>query len=203
LVVVFEEMGRSLLCAPDFSSVALAANLLPVSADVSAQKDYLPPIADGTKIATVAFAESSGRWDKNGITLAAQRDAGEWTLTGEKMYVLDGCTADLVLVAARTTAGISVFAVDKGATGLVATGLATMDQTRKQARLTFDATPARLIGIEDEGWEAISKTLDLAVVALAAEEVGGGAKGTRDVRRVREKSGSIRPPDRKLSSHQT
>jgi alkylation response protein AidB-like acyl-CoA dehydrogenase len=81
-----------------------------------------------------------------------------------------------VLVAARTPAGVSVFAVDKGAAGYTATGLSTMDQTRKQAKLTFESTPARLVGTDGGGWASISKMLDLAAVALAAEQVGGAQK---------------------------
>jgi alkylation response protein AidB-like acyl-CoA dehydrogenase len=173
LIVVLEEMGRALLCAPYFSTVALAANLLLASGDGAAKKDYLPGIADGSKIATVALAEASGRWDEAGVTLEATGSGNSWTLSGEKLYVLDGHTADLVLVAARTAAGVSVFAVDKGANGFVAEALSTMDQTRKQARLTFSSTPARLVGTDGAGWAAISKMLDLAAVALAAEQVGG------------------------------
>ena len=176
LIVVLEEMGRALLCAPYFSSVALAANLLLVSGDDGAKKDYLPGIAIGTTVAAVALAESSGRWDEEGVTLEAAKSGDAWTLTGEKLYVLDGHTADLILVVARTPAGVSVFAVDKGASGLTATALSTMDQTRKQARLTFESTPARLVGTDGAGWAAVSKMLDLAAVALAAEQVGGAQK---------------------------
>jgi alkylation response protein AidB-like acyl-CoA dehydrogenase len=176
LIVVLEEMGRALLCAPYFSSVALAANLLLVSGDEAAKKRYLPGIASGTTIATVALAEASGRWDEAGVTLAAEAPQGAWLLTGEKLYVLDGQRADLILVAARTAAGVSVFAVDKGASGLTATPLSTMDQTRKQARLAFESTPARLVGTDGAGWPAMSKMLDLAAVALAAEQVGGAQK---------------------------
>jgi alkylation response protein AidB-like acyl-CoA dehydrogenase len=176
LILVLEEMGRALLCAPYFSSVALAANLLLVSGDEAAKKEYLPGIASGATIATVALAEASGRWDEPGVTIGATRAGDNWTISGEKLYVLDGHTADLILVAARTGAGVSVFAVDKDASGLTATPLSTMDQTRKQARLSFESTPARLVGEDGAGWAAISKMLDLAAVALAAEQVGGAQK---------------------------
>ena len=176
LVVVLEEMGRSLLCAPYFASVALGANLLLSAGDEAAKKDYLPGIAAGTTIATVALAEASGRWDEEGVTLEASGSGSDWTLSGEKLYVLDGHTADLVLVAARTPAGVSVFAVEKGANGFTAEALSTMDQTRKQAKLIFAQTSARLVGGDGQGWAAISKTLDLAAVALAAEQVGGAQK---------------------------
>ncbi|MCL2584081.1 MAG: acyl-CoA/acyl-ACP dehydrogenase [Streptosporangiales bacterium] len=173
LLVVLEEMGRALLCAPYFSTVALAANLLLALGDQTAAADYLPRIADGSLTATVALAEAAGRWDEEGITLAASRAGDDWTLSGEKTYVLDGHTAGLILVAARTAGGVSVFAVDPAAAGLAATPLKVMDTTRKQAKLAFDGVRARLIGADGAAWPAISRTLDLAAVALAAEQAGG------------------------------
>jgi alkylation response protein AidB-like acyl-CoA dehydrogenase len=173
LIVVLEEMGRALLCAPYFSTVALAANLLLASGDDAAKAEYLPGLAAGTSIGTVALAEASGRWDEAGVNLSATGSGDSWSLTGEKRYVLDGHIADLILVAARTAAGVSVFAVAGDADGLRREALQTMDQTRKQARLSFDNAPARLVGAEGAGWAAVAKMLDLAAVALAAEQVGG------------------------------
>jgi alkylation response protein AidB-like acyl-CoA dehydrogenase len=79
-------------------------------------------------------------------------------------------------VAARTGAGISLFIVDGNASGLTRTPLSTMDQTRKQARLEFSGVPARLLGGDGNGWDTLSRVLDLAAVALAAEQVGGAQK---------------------------
>ena len=173
LIVVLEEMGRRLLCAPYFSTVVLAANTLIHSGDDTAKAKYLPGIASGETIATLAFTEANGKWDESGITMEATGSGDSWTLSGEKMYVLDGHTADLVLVAARTGSGVSLFAVDGDAAGLTRTALSTMDQTRKQARLTFAGVPAELIGTEGGGWDVLSTVLDLAAVGLAAEQVGG------------------------------
>jgi len=173
LIVVLEEMGRRLLCAPYFSTVVLAANTLLHSGDEAAKAKYLPGIASGETIATLAFTEANGKWDESGITLEATGSGDSWTLTGEKMYVLDGHTAGLVLVAAKTAKGTSLFAVDGAAAGLTRTALSTMDQTRKQARLEFAGVPAELIGTEGEGWTVLSRVLDLAAVGLAAEQVGG------------------------------
>jgi alkylation response protein AidB-like acyl-CoA dehydrogenase len=173
LIVVLEEMGRSLLCAPYFSTVVLAANTLIHSGDDAAKGDLLPGIASGETIATLAFTEPNGRWDEAGIEMTATQAGDGWTLDGTKMFVLDGHTADLVLVAARTPGGVSLFSVDGDAAGLTRTPLATMDQTRKQAKLEFAGTPARLIGAEGEGWAVLERVLDLAAVALAAEQVGG------------------------------
>jgi alkylation response protein AidB-like acyl-CoA dehydrogenase len=176
LGIVLEEMGRSLLCAPFFSTVVLAANTLLHSGDDAAKKDFLPGIASGETIATVAFTEPSGKWDESGIEMEATASGDGWTMSGTKMFVLDGHTAGLVLVAARTPQGVSLFAVEGDAAGLTRTPLSTMDQTRKQARLEFDGTPARLVGTDGDGWNVLSKVLDLVAIGLAAEQVGGAQK---------------------------
>jgi alkylation response protein AidB-like acyl-CoA dehydrogenase len=176
LVVVLEEMGRALLCAPYFSTVALAANTILHSGDDAAKKELLPGIASGETIATLAFTEDNGRWDAEGITMAASKAGDGYTLDGHKMFVIDGHNANLVLVAAKTGQGISLFSVEGDASGLTRTPLTTMDQTRKQARLEFAGVPAKLIGTEGKGWDTLSRVLDLAAVALAAEQVGGAQK---------------------------
>ncbi len=105
LLVVLEEMGAALLCAPFFSSVALAANALLTSGDDEAKKSYLPGIASGETIATLAITEDNGKWDFSGIECKAERKGDGWVLSGHKMFVLDGHVANLIVVAARTAAG--------------------------------------------------------------------------------------------------
>jgi len=173
LLVVLEEMGAALLCAPFFSSVALAANALLTSGDDEAKKSYLPGIASGETIATLAITEDNGKWDFSGIECKAAQLGDGWVLNGHKMFVLDGHVANLVVVAARSAKGVSLFAVQGDAPGLTRAALPTMDQTRKQARLEFSDTPAVLIGADGDAEPGLSKTLDLAAVALAAEQVGG------------------------------
>jgi alkylation response protein AidB-like acyl-CoA dehydrogenase len=173
LLVVLEEMGAALLCAPFFSSVVLAANALLTSGDDEAKKSYLPGIASGETIATLAITEDNGKWDFGGIECKAEKLGDGWVLDGHKMFVLDGHVANLIIVAARSSAGVSLFAVPGDAAGLTRTPLPTMDQTRKQARLEFSGTPATLIGTDGGAEPGLTKTLDLAAVALAAEQVGG------------------------------
>jgi alkylation response protein AidB-like acyl-CoA dehydrogenase len=173
LIVVLEEMGRSLVCAPYFSSVVLAANAVMQSGDDAAKAAILPGIASGETIATVAFTEPNGRWDESGIEATATNAAGTWKINGTKSYVIDGHTANCIIVAARTAAGVSLFAVDGDASGLTRTALATMDQTRKQAKLEFADVEGTLVGADGAGWEILSTMLDLAAVGLAAEQVGG------------------------------
>ncbi|MEY2569213.1 MAG: hypothetical protein QOE35_3742 [Actinomycetota bacterium] len=176
LIVVLEEMGRSLLPAPYFSTVALAANAILASGDDSAKKELLPGIAAGETIATLAFTEENGRWDEEGIQMEATKSGDGYALTGTKMFVIDGHNASLLIVVARSGGGLSLFAVDGDASGITRTPLQTMDQTRKQAKVEFNNTPARLIGTEGQAGTALAKTLDLAAVALAAEQVGGAQK---------------------------
>ena len=82
---MLEEMGRALLPAPYFSTVALAANALLASGDTAAQAEYLPGIASGETIATLAYTEDSGRWDLDGITFEASPSGDDWTLSGTKI----------------------------------------------------------------------------------------------------------------------
>ena len=173
LGIVLEEMGRSLLCAPFFSSVVLAANTLILSDDEAAKKAYLPGIASGETIATVAFTEPNGKWDESGIEATATASGDSYTISGTKSFVIDGSIANLIIVAAKTSAGTSLFAVEGDASGLARTALSTMDQTRKQAKLEFSNTPATLIGAAGKGWDILSATLDLVAIGLAAEQVGG------------------------------
>jgi alkylation response protein AidB-like acyl-CoA dehydrogenase len=173
LCVVLEEMGRRLLPAPYFSTVVLAANTILHSGDDAAKKELLPGIASGETRAALALTENNGRWDESGIEATATSSGEGYTISGEKMFVLDGHTADLIVVAAKTGAGTSLFTVQADASGLTREALSTMDQTRKQAKLTFADTPATLLGTEGEGWQVLEKVLDLVVVALAAEQVGG------------------------------
>jgi alkylation response protein AidB-like acyl-CoA dehydrogenase len=175
LGIVLEETGAALLCAPLFSTVTTASTLL-CTDDATAKKELLPGLASGEQIGTLALSEDSGRWDLEGVqTTAVERD-GEWRLDGQKMFVIDGHVADLILVTARTEAGVSLFAVHGDAEGLTRTPLATMDQTRKQARLELSGTPARLIGEAGAAGRFLPKALDLVVVALAAEQVGGAQR---------------------------
>lgn len=174
--LVLEEMGRSLVCAPYFSTVVLAANTLLQCGDAAAKKAYLPGIASGEMIATLAFTDDSGSWDEEGISARADKSDGGWAITGVSSFVLDGHIADLVLVAARTDSGVSLFAVPSDAAGLTRTLLSTVDHTRKQARLEFQDTPATLIGVDGQGWSILDRVRDLAVVGLSAEQVGGAQR---------------------------
>lgn len=181
LAIVLEEMGRSLLCAPYFSSVALAATAI-LNAGTEQQKQaLLPGIAAGDTIATLAFTEDNGGWDSAGIEMTATLAGGGYRLDGVKSFVLDGHTADLIVVLARQPGsngddGLSLFTVAGDAPGLERRLLKTADMTRKQARLKFQSVQAELLGEAGGAAVPFSKTLDQAAVCLANEMAGGAEK---------------------------
>ncbi|MGN6472920.1 MAG: acyl-CoA dehydrogenase family protein [Mycobacteriales bacterium] len=176
LAVVFEEMGRALFCGPYFSTVALAANALLSVDDEAARKDLLPGIARGETLATLAVTETDGAWREASIHTTATASGEGRQLTGTKDFVVDGHIADLLLVAANSERGLSLFAVEASAPGVERELLHTLDETRKLARLRFAEAPARLIGGEGAAWPVLDRVLDLASVALALESVGGAQR---------------------------
>jgi alkylation response protein AidB-like acyl-CoA dehydrogenase len=163
--IVLEEFGAALYSGPYLASAVLAATALLASPDEGARRDFLPGIASGETIATLAFTEDDGSWDPATIRLAAVKDGEDWRLDGHKSFVLDGATAGLILAVAATDAGLSLFAVQPEAAGLGRVTLPTMDQTRKLARLEFAGTPARLIGSPGaaEQLGGAQRALDMAV----------------------------------------
>ncbi|HEY1664564.1 MAG TPA: acyl-CoA dehydrogenase family protein [Trebonia sp.] len=176
LGIAFEEMGRVLLCAPFFSTVGLAAQALLAAGDDQAKRDYLPRIADGSLLTTLAVTEEDGRWDLSAVRTSAVADSGApavCLLDGTKMYVVDGHIAELLLVVARIDSGLGLFAVDASAEGVVRTPLPTLDMTRKLARVELRGVPARLVSGPGDATAALSRALDLALAALTAEQVGG------------------------------
>lgn len=182
IAVVAEELGRGLVPSPFLASVVLAGSYLTHCGDEQAQADYLPGIADGSVIASLAIAEDAGSWDLETVALTVSQaapgaGAAGPRLSGTKRFVLDGGGAGLLLVAARAAdGGLSVYAVEPDAPGLAVEALETMDQTRRLAHLRLDSTPARLIGTPGSAAEPLQLALDLGAVALAMEAVGGAQR---------------------------
>jgi alkylation response protein AidB-like acyl-CoA dehydrogenase len=175
-IAVLEEMDRALLCAPYFSSVVLGATALMQSGDDAAKRDLLPGIADGSSIATLGWVENPTEWGTGSLSTTAKRSGDGYTIDGTKTVALDGHTASLILVVTRAEGGPALFAVDASASGLARRKLETLDMTRKVAALGFAGTPARLIADEGAAVGILERTLRLAWVALAAEQVGAAQK---------------------------
>jgi alkylation response protein AidB-like acyl-CoA dehydrogenase len=144
----------------------------------------LPSIAEGTATATLAFAEASGRWDADGVQATATPEGDGFILDGTKCWVIDGHSADHVLVAARAPGsvgeeGVSVFLINGSEEGVTRKALPTMDQTRRQAEITLSAVHVgadACLGEVGGAWPGLRRTLDLAAIALAAEQVGGAQR---------------------------
>ena len=170
LAIIVEEMGRSLLCAPFFSSTVLGATAILETASAAQKEELLPAIAAGERLAALAVAEPSGRWDADGIA-ATVRDG---KLTGAKSFVIDGHVADLLVVVARDAREMVSFHVASAdSRGIVRRPLEVLDPTRKLARVEFEAVPVTRLGADVDGDRALARVFDLAAVALANEMVGG------------------------------
>ena len=181
LAIVLEEMGRALLCAPFFASAVLATSAILNSGTEEQKEELLPGIVGGDTVATLAFAEDGGRWDGAGVAMTADQSGGAWRLSGTKAFVLDGHTADLIVVLARqpgTTgdSGLSFFTVSSDAKGLTRTPVKALDPTRKLARLHFDKVEGKLLGTAGGAAAPFAKTMTQAVVCLSNEMVGGAEK---------------------------
>ena len=177
LGIVLEEMGRSLLCAPFFSTAVLATGAI-LNAGTEAEKQaLLPGIASGDTIATLAWVEDPAHWDAAATKMTATQSGSSWKLDGHKSYVIDGHTADLIVVLARTAgtsgdAGLSLFTVKGDAKGLERRNLKVMDPTRKLAQLNFKGVEATLLGTAGAAAAPFARTMVEAAVCLANEMAG-------------------------------
>lgn len=175
LAVVLEEMGAALLCAPYLSTAVLAPTALLRSGDSDACGEILSGVADGRTLATVAISEPGSGGDIAQMTTRATCERSTWRLSGVKTHVVDGHTADVLLVAARTDDGIALFRVDGVADGVGRRLLPTLDLTRKLAEVTFAGARATRIGSGD-ATSLLTDVGQIAAIALACEQVGGAQR---------------------------
>jgi alkylation response protein AidB-like acyl-CoA dehydrogenase len=194
LGIVLEELGRALSPEPFLATVALAGRALAAAGDDEARRRWLPGIVDGSVTAALAVTEDGGGWSIGALRtvanlppsatggsahspgrfgrVAALAAGGGVTLTGVKTFVIDGEGADLLVVAARTPEGAAeLYAVDatEGPAGLTRTRQEVLDSTRRLARVDLVDVPARPLGLTEI---QVSVLLDLAVIAVSAEQVG-------------------------------
>jgi len=163
---VLEALGRDLTAAPMLGSAVLAVQALLAAGDTAACERLLPGVAAGDRTLAVAWAGRDGRW---AFPAVQARPA----LTGAAHYVLDGCTADTLLVAASTADGDALYEVSPEAPGVRRELVTTLDATRRLAVVSFDgATGARL----DTAPGFLARVRDVACAALSAEQVGAAAR---------------------------
>src|ERR1035438_2593519 len=169
--------------SPMIGSAVLAAQALLASGDNAACRRLLPPIADGTAIAALAWTGPDGHWDPGEVachaaagTAATATPGGwehsGWVLNGAAHHVLDGAAADVLLVAARMPDGVGLFDVDPRHSGVTRSAVTTMDGTRELAVVELKDVPGRRIGER----AALAHVRDLACIALSAEQVGAAQR---------------------------
>jgi alkylation response protein AidB-like acyl-CoA dehydrogenase len=172
LATVFEQLGYALAPVPFLATVGLASNAIMLCGDGGARQELLPLIAAGECVAALAHSATGEDLDADGGGVSAVKVDAGWKLSGRSTLVIDGLMADLLLVVASTPEGVSLFLVEDDAAGLHRRRLDAMDHTRPLAEIALESTPARLLGDPGSARPGLARTLDLALVNLAAEQVG-------------------------------
>jgi alkylation response protein AidB-like acyl-CoA dehydrogenase len=161
--IACEEFGRSLLPGPVFGTVHLAIPLLAALGD----GQVLSSVIRGECTASVALPHSGMEFDAQSIRVVESRGL----LTGEIPQVVDG-DADLLVVAAKRSDGFGLFLVD----GADRARLTTLDQTRRQARISFDGVQGSVLAGGTDAHRAVERALCVSTALLAAEQVGGAQR---------------------------
>ncbi|MCY1286511.1 Acyl-CoA dehydrogenase [compost metagenome] len=180
LAILLEQMGRRLLCSPFFATACLATPALLLAGSERQKSDWLPRIAAGSATGTLAFA-SGNRWDAETVQALARPEGDGFVLGGSLQHVLDGHSANLLIVAARAPGsrgveGISLFAIAADQPRIERQRLPTLDQTRRLARIELHdlyVDGACRLGAAGEGGPLLERILQLACIGLAAEQLGG------------------------------
>lgn len=170
--VAVEELGAVLACGPLLGTVFLAIPALVAASAGSVRDDLLAELVEGRRTAAFAVADRAGAFDASAVAVTASNSGDGWTLSGTVDGVVDAGAADELLVAAVSTDGIALFAVDAGASGVRRTGQLTIDLTRPQASVTLSDAPARLVAGPDEAERVIAHAFQVGSALLAVEQVG-------------------------------
>jgi alkylation response protein AidB-like acyl-CoA dehydrogenase len=175
LAVVLEEMGRACFIGPFFSNIVLGASAIIEAGNDEQKQQYLPGIAEGKSIITLALTEESGKYTPDAVRTKAAKQGGDYVINGKKLFVTDAAAADYLICAARTgEKGISLFMIDKNTTGINIKPLNIISGD-KQSEITFDDVRVSgddVLGEIDKAWPYLEKILEKANAARCAEMVG-------------------------------
>ncbi len=183
LALLLEESGRALLPGPLVETAVMFPVAMRAGSPAQRQR-WLPGIASGDVLATVALTGAEGLPLPAGIAVRARPSGGEWVLDGEVLLVPFAQLAHVVLVAARTSAasgpeGVSLFLVEAGDRGVSWQPLVGLDPTVRLSAMRLEAvrlTTGRLIGRSGEGWDPLARALEAGATALALQAVGGAGQ---------------------------
>ncbi len=181
LGIALEELGRQLAGGPYLASAVLAAQSILAAGDPSQRAEWLPAIAAGESIATLAVLEPSGFVGAESVTTTCRQRGSDWLISGAKTAVLDAQNADVILVAARLEGstgndGLTLLALRPDAPGVELTPVDGLDLARKHADLVLRDAVAVPLGQPGAAGPACARVLDLGAIALAAESIGAAAR---------------------------
>lgn len=180
---IFEEMGKTLTPSPLFSTGVLGASLISLGGNNSQKQSLLPKIVDGS-LTTALALEEGNRHSPYSINTKAVKDGDNFKISGEKTFVIDGHTAGLLIVAARTdgsiddSSGISLFLVDPNSKGIEITKTSMVD-SRNAASIQFEdaiVSSSEILGEQNNGAGILEEVLDRAQIAISAEMLGNASQ---------------------------
>jgi alkylation response protein AidB-like acyl-CoA dehydrogenase len=201
LGLILEETGRTLTASPILSSALAGASAIVLGGTDAQKQAWLPKIAGGETVATLAVDEGAHHRPSTVAVSASATDAG-YVLSGTKTFVLDGMAAGVFVVSARTDGavddkfGISLFLVPADAAGVTRKALKLAD-SRGAAIVTFDNVKLgadALLGAQNDGWDLLEQTLDRARAGLSAEMLGSAVQAfetTLDYLKTRVQFGQV------------
>lgn len=180
IMVLMQSLARGLVVEPYLANIVLAGGVLSRIGNTDQKEQWLQPIISGEMQATLAFNEPHARYELASVSTTATQEGDAWVINGSKGTVLNGGTADLLIIPARTSGdasdpkGITLFAVDAKTDGVLCNGYATVDGLRAaeisltNVRVGADA----VLGDVGNGFAALDGTIDDATLAVCAEAVG-------------------------------
>jgi alkylation response protein AidB-like acyl-CoA dehydrogenase len=198
LGLVLEETGRTLTASPILSSALAAASALILGGSAAQKEAWLPKIASGEAVGTLAVDEGPHH-NPSKVAVKASKSGSGYTVSGNKVFVLEGMAANVFVVSARTSGadndkdGISLFLVKADGSGVSRKALKLAD-SRGAANVSFDNAPADLLGEEGKGYPLLEKVLDRARAGLSAEMLGAATQAfetTLDYLKVRVQFGQV------------
>ncbi len=199
LALLLEEMGRAALPGPFFSSAVLGTLALTYGGTVAQKRAWLPKLASGAVVATLALLDAGDRLDAEGVKVRARKSKGGYRLSGNMMFVTDAQVSELLIAVFRTGGrgedGVTSFLVPRDTPGVAIKPLESVDLTRRPCEVEFrdvEVPASAVLGSEGNGWKAIARVLDAAAVALAADSLGGAERALEmavEYAKVREQFG--------------
>ena len=179
-MLVMEQFGRGLVVEPYVPTVVLVGGMLAAAGKAAQKQQYLTPLLEGTLQGACAFAEPQSRFNLADVATTAKRIGNGYVLNGRKSVVLNGPSADVLIVAARTSSGqrkqsgITLFLVDASTTGITRRDYPTVDALRASELTLENVVVPRtaVLGRVGKGLDVLTQAIDYATLAIGAEAVG-------------------------------